>query len=230
MKKLLTAFILLLVACASEQEQNAFNVIGDYYNAKVTYTKGFSSEVGKKTENYINLNIKGSPYLSTVKPEELAVYAAVMLYVNLSDEEANKYTHIKINLFNDQTEVEANYNRTYDIETIQNIASKSQYFQKAEQFLLEGNPGEIYDLIDEKYRSEQEKERFVSVIEQMKTEREGIKSIKLLGVGLLIDNNTKARYLAYNGQIEWGNEMTTDMTVRVFEDENINNVIHLNIK
>src|SRR5690606_16774526 len=115
MKRLLTAVILLLVACASEEEQNAFNVIGDYYGAKVTYIKGFSSEVGKKSEKNITLNLKGGPYISTEKPDQLAVYAAVLLYVNLSDEDAHKYTHIKINLFEKETETEAIYQRTYDI-------------------------------------------------------------------------------------------------------------------
>ena len=230
MKKLLTTLILLIVACASEEEQNAFNVIGDYYGAKVTYTKGFSSEVGKESEKYITLNLKGGPFIETEKPEQLAVYVAVLLYVNLSDDEVNKYTHIKINLFEKETETEAIYQRTYDIGTIKNIASKSENFQKAAQLLLDGAPGDIYNLLKEDYRNPQEKERFVSVINGMNTERSGIKSIKLLGVELLIDNNTKASYLGFNGQVEWENDMKTAMSVRTFEDANIKGLIHLNIK
>lgn len=230
MKRLLTAFILLLVACASEEEQNTFNVIGDYYGAKVTYTKGFSSEVGKKSEKHITLNLKGGPYIETEKPDQLAVYAAVLLYVNLSDENANKYTHIKINLFDDQTQNEAIYKRTYDIATIKNIASKSENFQKTAQLLLDGAPEDIYNLLIKSYRNPQEKDDFVSVINKMHTERSGIKSIKLLGVELLIDNNTKERYLGFNGQVEWENDMKTAMSVRTFEDATIKGLIHLNIK
>lgn len=230
MKKLLAVFIILLVSCASEQEEEAFKVIGDYYDAKVTYTKGFSSEVGKKSEKHITLNLKGGPYINAKKPDQLAVYAAVLLYANLSNDEVNKYTHIKINLFEKETETEAIYNRTYEIETIRNIASKSENFQKAAQLLLDGKPEDIYNLLIKDYQNPQEKERFVSVINDMNTERNGIKSIKLLGVELLIDNNTKERFLSFNGQVEWENAMTTAISVRTFEDVSINGLIHLNIK
>ena len=230
MKKLLTAFILLLVACASEQEEKAFTVIGDYYGAKVTYTKGFSSEVGKKTVKNINLNIKGGPYIGVENSKELAAYAAVLLYVNLSDEEADKYTHVTIKLFEDEPEKEAIYSSTYDIETIRNIAALSANFQKAEEILLNGTSNEIYELISEKNRVAGEKERFVSVVEKMKIERSGIKSIKLLGVGLLINNDTKERFLSFNGQVNWGNDISTAMIVRTSEDPNIEGVTHLNIK
>ena len=230
MKNLVIAFTLLLVACASDQEEKAFNVIGDYYGAKVTYTKGFSSEVGKKTVKKISLHIKGGPYIGVENSKELAAYAAALLYVNLSDEEADKYTHITVKLFEDDPEKEAIYSSTYDIETIRNIAALSANFQKAEELLLNGTPNEIYELISEKNRVAGEKERFVSVIEKMKIDRSGIESVKLLGVGLLINNDTKERFLSFNGQVNWGNDISTAMIVRTSEDPNIEGVTHLNIK
>lgn len=230
MKKLVTAILILLVACASEQEQEAFKIIGDYYGAKVTHTKGFSSEVGKETVNYINLDIKGGPYINPENAKQIAAYAAALLYVNLSDDEAAKYTDIQISLFEDETQKEPIYKRTYGIKTVQNIAALSANFQNAEQLLLNGTPGELYDLLVEKYRSPEQKENFVAVIEKMKTQRSDIKSIKLLGAELLINNETKERFLSFIGQIEWGNDTSSEMTIRTTEDPNTKGLMNIDIK
>ncbi|WP_068760847.1 hypothetical protein [Aequorivita soesokkakensis] len=231
MKKLITAFFtLLLVACTTEQEEKAFSIIGDYYGAKVTSTKGFSSQVGKKNQNYINLYLKGGPYIGVEDSKKLAAYAAVLFYVNLSEEEVSKYTQIQVSLFENKTQKDPIYNTTYDVETLRNIAALSTNFQKAGELLLNGTPSEIYELIAEKNRVPGEKEQFESVIEKMKIERSGIKSVKLLGVELLINNDTKERFLSFNGEVKWGNDTATAMTVRTSEDPKIKGITNLNIK
>ncbi|MBU2926984.1 hypothetical protein [Winogradskyella psychrotolerans] len=230
MNRFYILFISLLVSCASEQEQEVFNVIGDYFESKVTHTKGFSSELGKSNVSYINLNIKGGPYINTIRPKVMAAYAATLLYTNLGDEAANKYTNIIISLFENETQKNPIYTQSYTIETIRNIAVLSAQFQEAEQILMHDSSSKLYDLLEEKYKSQEEKERFVSVIEKMKIDRSGVTSVKLLGVELLINSDTKERFLSFSGHVEWGNNLHTEISVRTAEDPNNKSIIHLNIK
>lgn len=222
--------LLFLAGCASQQEQKAFKIVGDYFGAKANYAKGYSSQLGKESENYISLSLTGGPYINAEKPDQLAVYAAVLLYENLSKEEAQKYTTIKINLFEEGAGNIALYKRNYDIKDIKNIAAKSQYFKQVADFLKANDIKNIYNLLDENHRSDDEREQFESAVSSMMSERQGIKSAKLLGVELLIVKESNVRILKFYGDVQWNTDTTTMLSVRTFEDSSAKNIIHLNIK
>ncbi|SHG70179.1 hypothetical protein [Winogradskyella jejuensis] len=226
----LLIFAVLSISCASDQEQEAFAHIGNYYNAEVNFTKGFSSKVGKETENYIALKIKNSPYEKRIKEDQLSVYAATLLLENLNDEEIDKYTHIKVNFFHEtDSEEKADSLISYKIETIKNVSRKSQVFKNTVNALLNASGVDVFRMLDEKYRDPKREQGFAEAINSMKIERNGVKAIKLLGVEALVDKTTRERYLGYNGEIAWGNNTNSYLSVRTFEDPKNDDIIFLNL-
>lgn len=229
MKGLVVVYILFLVACASGQDKKPFDIVAEYFGAKVSYTTVYSNAIGKKKLNFLDLNIKGGPYITTEPPKPLSAYAAVLLFTNLSDEDAAKYTHLKINLFSSETQKETSNTYTYDVETIRNVALLSANFKKVKEMLLNGTTHNLYDLFIEKSNASELKE-FIAYVEELRKERSGIKAVKLLGVTSLIDDNTKERFLGFNGQIEWGNSDKTVVMIETSEDPSIEGINFIDIK
>ena len=229
MKRLVIVFLLFLVACASGQDQKPFDIVAEYFEAKVTYTTGFSNKVGKKNVKYIDLNIMGGPYVNTEPPKQLSAYAAVLLYTNLSDEDRAKYTHIQINLFRNEAQKETDRTYNYDINTIHNLATLSANFQKVEEMLLNNTPDDIYNLFVEKNKPP-DLNRFVPYFKEKSIERSGVKSVKLLGVTSLIDDGAKERYIGFNGQVEWGNADTTIVMIETYRDPTIKGITYIDVQ
>ena len=226
---LLFTTALFFLSCASEEEQKAFKVIEDYYGTKVEFSKGFSKSMGKKDINTLNIDLKGGEYLKLVPAERLAPYAAVLLNVNIADEEIAKYSHIKVRLFEEETDSAAFYDNIYDVKTIQNISSKSVYFQEAADLLQKKSIDGLYEMLPSDHRSEADKIKFAEEIDKMVQTRGEISSIKLVGVNLIINNKTKKRYLDYQGLVLWGNGELTPIYIAAAEDPTIDGMRNIDV-
>ncbi len=222
----------LCFSCASDQEQIAFDNIAEHFKAQVNFSKGFSSKNGQKTQNFIALRIRNSPYTKKIKSDQLSVYASTMLVKSLTEEELSEYTHIKANFLSgvEATDKQQDSINVYKIETLKNIANKSKGFFDTADALKNGKDADLYKMLGEKYRNPQEESSFEKAIANMKAERKGVLAIKLLGVEALVDKNTKEPYLGFNGEIKWGNYSTSLLHVRTFKNPKINDILFLNIK
>lgn len=222
-------FGFLCFSCASEEEQKAFKIIEDYYGTKVEFSKGFSKSMGKKDINTLNIDLKGGEFLKVVPPERLAPYAAVLLNVNLEDEDVEKYSHIKVRLFEEETDTAAFYDNIYDVKTIQNISVKSVYFQEAADLLQKRAIDGLYDMLPSDHKSEADKIKFAEEIDKMVQQRGEISSIKLVGVNLIINNKTKKRYLDYQGLVSWANGELTPIYIAASEDPTIDGMRNIDV-
>jgi hypothetical protein len=230
MRILLFVVLISLTACASENEKKAFNLISEYFGTKVSYTKGFSKEVGRKDVDYISLALKGGEYVSTIASYKLSACAAMLFYTQMDEKELNKYSHIKISIFNNDTAKVAKYTNTYQFQTIKDIAIQSESFYLAAQKLQSDSTIELYNLLPEQYRSASVQGRFVKAVEKMKMDRGGIDSVKLVGISLVIDHTTKERYLNFTGMVKWKNNNKTPFVVATSEDHNIKGVKNFHVK
>ena len=222
-------FGFLCFSCASEEEQKAFKIIEDYYGTEVEFSKGFSKSMGKNDINTLNIDLKGGEFLKVVPPERLAPYAADLLNVNLEDEDVEKYSHIKVRLFEEETDTAAFYDNIYDVKTIQNISVKSVYFQEAADLLQKRAIDGLYDMLPSDHKSEADKIKFAEEIDKMVQQRGEISSIKLVGVNLIINNKTKKRYLDYQGLVSWANGEMTPIYIAASEDPTIDGMRNIDV-
>tara|TARA_R110002074_G_scaffold209113_5_gene378052 strand:- start:1763 stop:2056 length:294 start_codon:yes stop_codon:yes gene_type:complete len=94
--KLIKLFFIaiLMVGCASETQQKGLDEVAEIYDAKVSYSKGFSSSLGKKTVKRFNVKLSDSKSLDSLPIAESSANIALTVFKNFDDDEKNSYTHI----------------------------------------------------------------------------------------------------------------------------------------
>ena len=85
---------IVLTGCASENESQALEDIGNYYGCQASFKKGVSTSTEEGSRKTFTIELSGGKILSELEPEKVASHAAYMLYRRLSKEERINYTHV----------------------------------------------------------------------------------------------------------------------------------------
>lgn len=127
--------ILLMLACASENEQGVLDAIAEVYNGDVSYSKSFTNNAKGKSTTF-NVFIKNSKMADSLAPTVSTANAAVMVYDALTKEEREDYTHIQvlnINAVNDTV------GYTYETPALAPASHKSKIFHEFSQRIVNKN-------------------------------------------------------------------------------------------
>lgn len=92
--------VILMVGCASETQQKGLDEVAQIYDAKVSYSKGFSSSLGKKTVKRFNVKLSDSKLLDSLPIGETSANIALTVFKNFDDDEKNNYTEIYTEFIN----------------------------------------------------------------------------------------------------------------------------------
>ncbi len=149
MKPLLLFFAtLLLIGCASENEQKGLDKIAELYNAKTSYSKDLSSSAGKKTIRQFNVKVSESKLIDSLQPTVTSANIALLVFENMSKEEKNKYTAIDVELVNSKKDT-AGY--TYPIKVLEGLSPKAKTFRTFSESIVNGNFNTIESIKNKKH-------------------------------------------------------------------------------
>ncbi len=133
---------LILTSCASENEQKGLDEIARIYNAKVSFSKGFNSSVGKKTIKRFNIKVSESKMLDTLPFAETSSNITLTAYNNFNEDEKNNYTDLYVEFINSNNDT-LKYN--YPVVLLELLSKK----QKAFTVFSEGIKNKSFEQIEE---------------------------------------------------------------------------------
>lgn len=143
MKTLIKLLIVLLfVGCASETEQKGLDQIADLYDAKTSYSKGFSSAVGTETIRQFDVKVSESKLIDSLPPTVTTANIAMLVYESLTEDEKSKYDQIYVQLVNLKLDT-ASY--TYPTQVLDNLSEKAKVYKRFSESLVSGD----YEIVDE---------------------------------------------------------------------------------
>lgn len=226
----IVSLLALFFACASEEEQAAFQAIENHYGCEVSYTKGFSSSAGKKTVKRINLELKGGELLQNTEPASVAPYAATLLYLNMNDEDIKKYTHIGVGIFKDPESAAADYENTYEMETVERISRQAAYFDDVAEQLKQKDVLAAYNTLLPEVKNDGQIDQFKSYVESLYTNNGSITDFQITEVASKIDKRTKDRLFEYSGALQWDSDVASELIVMTYEDPTKEGAYYINVK
>lgn len=126
MKLIKLLFITILMAgCASETQQKGLDEIAEIYDAKVSYSKGFNSSLGKKTVKRFNVKLSDSKSLDSLPIAESSANIALTVFKNFDADEKNSYTHIYTEYINPKKDT---LSFTFPVSLMETLLLKSKGF------------------------------------------------------------------------------------------------------
>ncbi|MBX2827684.1 MAG: hypothetical protein KTR22_05950 [Flavobacteriaceae bacterium] len=141
MKRIIFLGILsILLGCASETEQASLNQIAQIYDAETSYTKGFSSSVGKETIKRFTIKAKGSVMVDTLSPNATSANMALLVYDGFEEKEKNDYTQIDVELISTKGDT-SNY--FFPVDLLERLSEKSEVYRGFSEAIIQGNATEI---------------------------------------------------------------------------------------
>lgn len=147
MKKLVliiaTAFLL---GCASETEKNSLDRIADIYDAKTSYSKGFSSSAGTETVRNFTAKISESDLIDSLNPNVTSANIALLVYQGFEDDEKGKYNFINVEMLNKKGDT-ADY--TYPLDVLKKLNRKSEVYTTFSQSLMDSDAATIDNIRNE---------------------------------------------------------------------------------
>jgi hypothetical protein len=132
------AFVLalfVLVGCASETETRAVHEIANFYGGRVSYSKGVAASTTEGSKKYFELKLSESQYINSVAAEEPASFSALTIYRNLSEEEKDKYTHIKTSVEQQAGDSEKTTEFEYTIQKLKTVEAKLALIKPLQEIL-----------------------------------------------------------------------------------------------
>jgi len=203
---ILIVSLCLLFGCASEAEQEAFDKIEAYYKADVSWAKGFNTVAGEQTQKYISIDVKNSQAVNNIGHKIVAPHVAVLLFENTPAEDMEKYTHVKVNIFEQSDDgAEATHSATFPLEVIKKAAEQKSQVTQATLNLIAKSPDSLYDMLRDEFRNEEQQVKFTNYFNQMLEERGSITKTNVVGIDAKVDTKTNERLLEYTALVNWGN-------------------------
>jgi len=201
--KIILKFIilsLLIISCASENEQKALGEIADIYGATTSYSKNFQSANGKTIKEF-NVKVSNSIMLDSLPKAPAASNIAVVTFNNLNEKEKNSYNAINVFLITQKKDTTKFH---YDIAVLKNAAPKAKVFNDFSNNIVDKNFAEL-----DKYKDNEtipqsinafmkqkiaEREKLYGTLKQFKPSLiiQPKNKQRLQFVGLLIFDNGKA--------------------------------------
>ena len=194
MKKLLLIIATVgLLSCASESEQQSLDRIAEIYDAKTSYSKGFSSSTGKETIRNFTAKISESDLIDSLNPNVTSSNIALLVYQGFTEDEKGKYNNIFVEMVNKKGDT-ADY--TYPVPVLQKVSDKSAIFVAFSESILNGDMDKIDEIRNPETIPEPIGSRLQNAITSYKNSYGSLISYDPFGVAELSDD----RGVAYQFQ------------------------------
>jgi hypothetical protein len=190
MKKLLLIIATVgLLSCASESEQQSLDRIAEIYDAKTSYSKGFSSSAGKETIRNFTAKVSGSDLIDSLNPNVTSSNIALLVYQGFEEDEKDKYNNIFVQMVNKKGDT-ADY--TYPIPVLKKVAAKSPVFNVFSESVMKGDDGKIDEIRDPESMPDPIGERLMITITKYKDKYGSIIDYEPFGIAELSDSKGAA--------------------------------------
>ena len=185
MRKLLLIIATIgIVGCASESEQKSLDRIAEIYDAKTSYSKGFSSSAGKETIRNFTAKVSESNLIDSLNPNVTSSNIALLVYQGFEEDEKDKYNNIFVQMVNKEGDT-ADY--TYPVPAIKKVAAKSPVFEAFSESVMNGDAGKIDEIRDTESIPEPIGERLMITITKYKGKYGSIIGYEPFGIAELSD-------------------------------------------
>ena len=185
MKKLIIVFTtVLLVACASETEQKSLDRIAEIYDAKTSYSKGFSSAVGTETVRSFTAKISESDLIDSLNPNVTSANIALLVYEGFEEDEKEKYKQINVEMVNKKGDT-ADY--SYPIPVLSKLSSKSKIFVIFSESLMNSNAEGIDEIRNEETIDKPVGERVMNAMSEYKQKYGALIAYEPFGIAEVSD-------------------------------------------
>ncbi len=142
----MAAFV--LTSCASETETKAVQEIANFYGGRVSYSKGVATSTSEGSKLYFELKLSDSPYINSVEAEEPGSFSAFAVYRNLSEEEKEKYTHIKTSIEQQAGDSKKTTEFEYTVQKLKTVEAKLSKIKLLQETLKHRHYGQLTELMD----------------------------------------------------------------------------------
>jgi len=139
--------VIILISCASENEQKGLDEIAAIYHAKVTFSKGFYTKTNQKTIKHFNINVSDCKMMDTMKFSQASGNMARIAYHNFTTEEKEKYDEINVQLIKDK---DTTY-YSFDRDLLSLVDKKANTVIAFSESFVKHDFSKLDNLIDKKY-------------------------------------------------------------------------------
>lgn len=223
---LVVTIAVLLINCSSKTEEEAFKEIGALYNSEVTYSKGISTDAGKS----LTVIVKGGDYFNEFTKEEMGPNCARIVYKHLSEKEREKYARIIVQIHENATTEEPDFEFGYNTDLISKIQDQSRIVTTFSTYLTTKMGDAAYELLAKEVQNADQKKTFINTLNNSIAERDGLKKMMIAGVNPQVHAETKERMIQFVGVTKWGDEKSRFFSLTSYEDPQKDELIAFNIK
>ncbi len=121
---------LWMTACASDTENKAINEIRERYNCQIAYSKTFAATSSGSGRSF-DVTLAASPYMDSLIAEEPASFSAFTIYNNLTPEERQKYSSVRVAVVQTQANAKKTSSYEFDLPKLALIVSKYHHVEQA---------------------------------------------------------------------------------------------------
>ena len=202
MKKYLITLLsaIILISCASENEQKALDEIAAIYQAKVAYSKGFHSNTNQKTITNFTIKVSNCKMMDTMNFRHASANMARVAYHNFTEKEKNKYDEIIVKLIKDKDSTMY----SYDKDLLRLTDKKATTAIAFSESILQHNFPKLDKLIDSECIKTSnfglKMKKYISILEN---ERGKITGYQLYKIGTTSAKNINLKMIRYVGEFQF---------------------------
>lgn len=203
MKSTICALItLVMLSCASENEQSGLDKIAEHYDAKVSFTKSLNKNIDEEGKSAFNIIVESSRMLDTLNDGVSTTNIAAMFYGSLTPKEQQECDEVTVELINSLTKESSKY--VFDGHVMDACWDQSKIYHSFSQALLTKDYDDIANAMLKKYYKPTMAEDLSSYMKSL-TEIHG-KLVDYKGTGIgIIKSEENTRHYQYSGFLTFRN-------------------------
>ena len=211
--------VILLISCASENEQKGLDQIATVYHAKVAFSKGFHTNTNHRAITNFTIKVSDCKMMDTMKFSQASANMARITYHNFTAKEKKKYDEINVQLIKEKDSAYFSFDRNI-ISLIDKKASTAIAFLES---FVKHDFSKLDKLIDKNYIRTttfgSDMKKYITNIEKTKGR---INKYQIYTIGETQDKNAKISMIRYKGEFQFskGKKATFFVNINVAEGKN----------
>jgi len=191
---------IVLISCASENEQKGLDKIVTIYNAKVAFSKGFYTNTNHRAITNFTIKVSDCKMMDTMKFSQASANMARIAYHNFTAKEKEKYDEINVQLIKEKDSAYFSFDRNI-ISLIDKKASTAIAFLES---FVQHDFSKIDKLIDKNYIRTttfvSDMKKFISGLEK---KRGKITGYQLYKISKTSGKTAKINMIRYVGEFQF---------------------------
>ena len=214
--------VIVLISCASENEQKVLDQIATIYHAKVAYSKGFHTNKNRKAITNFTIKVSDCKMLDTMKFGQASANMARIAYHNFTEKEKKKYDEINVQFIKDKDTSFFSFDKNL-LNLIDKKANTAIAFSESfvkHRFL------KLDNLIDKKYiKATNFGLKMKKYIASLEKNMGKITDYQIYKIGKTSDENAKISMIRYVGEFQFSSGKKTTYFVNINSKEGNNKVV-----